>query len=782
MDYSFLRNNLLIVCPNSYKEEILKYLEINKKIYNIKFMTLNEYQKHLLFDYDEKTIHYLVLKGLKVSNAYTLINNLYYIEDKIYNCDKLDYLVKIKKELDDNNLLIYDSLFKKILNRFDVVCLGYGKLDNYTKKMLNNANIISDNNSSKKYTVYKTITIDEEVEMVIEKIVDLLKSGVDINNISLMNIDSEYIPVIKRYSYLYQIPFDNITSNSLMGTVLGRDFYQLICDNKNKDDVIEKLSKYQDNSDFNTIINILNKYAQYELSDIKDEIKYELENSKISHENLDNVIKVKNVFDYVNDDEYIFLMNFNNPSIPELSLDIDYITDNIKDLVGLDKVEIINNLSKENTINYLNSINNLIISYKEKSSFNKYYPSILLDDMDYELNEYVRSFNYSDMANRMLYTKYLDNYLKYGVKDNNLDLLYTKYDKNNYLAYNNQFTGIKKEELINYLNNELTLSYSSIDNYFKCGFKYYLGNILKVNLYEETFMTIIGSLFHDILRHMNDNDFDFDKSYQLFLINYKLNNKEKFFLEKLKNDLKYIIEVIKKHQFITGFNQMLYEEKIDITIKNSPYVHFKGFVDKIMYKEKNNETLVSIIDYKTGNIDIKIKNLEFGLSMQLPIYLYLVSHSEKLKNIKFAGFYLQHILSTCLNKGKKSLEDEKYDKMKLEGYSTNNKERLSIFDSTYENSEMIHGMKINKDGNFARYANTLSDDEINNIIRLTEEKIYEAMNNILEGNFMINPKIIDGENISCAFCKFGDICYHKEENNCYLQRKEEEDGVDERAN
>ena len=558
-----------------------------------------------------------------------------------------------------------------------------------------------------------------------------------------------------------------------MGTILGKEFYNLVLDNKNIDEIINALDKYQDNKDYSKIINILNKYIEFNINDIKEEIKYELENTKISSEKYENTIKIKNLFDYVERDEYIFLLNFNNPSIPKISLDTDYITDNIKYLVGLDKIEIVNKLSKENTLNYLSNINNLIISYKDSSSFNKYYPSILLDDMNKEIHEYYRSYNYSDMANKLLYTKYLDNYLKYGIKNNDLDLLYTNYDNNNYLDYDNKFSGINKDQLIKYLDNSLTLSYSSIDNYYKCAFKYYLSNILKIDLYEETFMTIIGSLFHEVLRHMNDDDFDFDREYNGFLENREFTNKELFYLDKLKDDLKYVIEVIKKHLFLTGFTNMLYEEKIDIKLMDSPYVHFKGFVDKIMYKEKNGETLVSIIDYKTGNPDIKIKNLEFGLSMQLPIYLYLVNNSDKLKNIKFTGFYLQHILSNTLTKGKKSLLEEKYDKMKLVGYSTNVMERLSIFDSTYENSEMIYGMKLTKDGNFARYANTLSDSEIESIIKLTKEKIMEAVKNILEGKFSINPKILDGENVSCKFCKFNDICYKREEDNIYLERGED---------
>jgi ATP-dependent helicase/DNAse subunit B len=392
--------------------------------------------------------------------------------------------------------------------------------------------------------------------------------------------------------------------------------------------------------------------------------------------------------------------------------------------------------------------------------------------MDYEIKEYNRSMNYSEQSNKSLYTMYLDDLVKYGIKNNDMDLLYSNYDKNNYLEYDNEFTGINKDNLIKYLNDELTLSYSSIDNYYKCGFKYYLSNILRIDEYEETFFTILGSLFHYVLSKMNEDNFDLEKEYNYFLKDKKFSNKEKFFLDKLKKDLIFIIETIKKHQFISGFTKMLYEHKIDIKLMDSPYVHFKGYVDKIMYTEKDNNTLVSIIDYKTGNTDITIKNLKFGLGMQLPVYLYLVNNSDVLKNIKFTGFYLQHILNINLNKSeKKTREEENYNNLKLLGYSTNDLNRLGVFDSTYENSEMIRGMKITKDGEIAKNANTLSDEEIDEVLKLTHEKIIDAMNNILEGKFMINPKILNGKNVSCEYCKYQDICYHTEINNIYLDSK-----------
>ena len=82
---------------------------------------------------------------------------------------------------------------------------------------------------------------------------------------------------------------------------------------------------------------------------------------------------------------------------------------------------------------------------------------------------------------------------------------------------------------------------------------------------------------------------------------------------------------------------------------DNPYVHFKGFIDKIMYKEYDGKTLLAIIDYKTGSADIDINNAVYGIGMQLIIYLYLISKSDLFDNYSCVGFYLQRILSGEVN-------------------------------------------------------------------------------------------------------------------------------------
>ena len=775
-----LKDETLIICPNSYKNEILEFLTNNKLIINIKIMSFNEYKRNYYFDYDIKTIKYLYDKyGMKIENIKELIENLYYIEDKKYNNSKLDYLVSIKKELDDNNLLIYNPYFKKYLNWKKIV-YGYGEISEFELKSLTDAKIYSYESieDNRKYKILHANDIKEECEYVFNKIVDLLNDGVDINNIYLMNVDSEYTPYLKRFSKYYGININILNNEKLIGTVLGTNFYNLILDHKSHNEIYEYLDKNRDEEIFSNLLSILNKYIEYDLYEVRDLIYDELESTSVPSKKYKNVINIKRVFDKVNKDDYIFLMNFNNTSIPVLYNDIDYITDDIKELVKISNTIELNRISRENTKNYIDSIKNIFISYKDKTPFNTYLPSTLLDNMNYEEISYTKTYNYSDDYNKSLFIEKLDNYVKYGEYDKDLEILYKTYGNLNYKEYDNSFDGIKKDELIDYLDNKLTLSYSHINNYYECAFKYYLTNILKVNLYDETFMTIIGNLFHDILCHMNDDDFNFDDSYANYIKDYEFTNKERFFIEKLKPDLLFIIETIKEFNKLTGLNKELHEEKINIKLLDKPEVTFKGFVDKIMYADYDGKTLVSIIDYKTGNIDINIKKIVYGLSMQLPVYLYLIKKSDLFMNPYIVGFYLEHILDNEIKRDKnKTYEEQKKNNLKLSGYSTNNQHYLSIFDSSYEDSNMISGVKIKKDGELASSAHALSEEEIDSIVNIVDKNIKEAVDEILNGKFDINPKIIDGKNESCTFCKYKDICYLRESNKVYINTEEGEDDV-----
>ena len=201
-------------------------------------------------------------------------------------------------------------------------------------------------------------------------------------------------------------------------------------------------------------------------------------------------------------------------------------------------------------------------------------------------------------------------------------------------------------------------------------------------------------------------------------------------------------------------------------------VEFKGIVDKIMYKEYDGKTLVSIIDYKTGNADIDIYNSVYAIGMQLIIYLYLITKSNLFTNYSCVGFYLQKILNNEINIEKdKTYLDIKYDNLKLYGYSCDNEINLSRFDPTYENSKYIKSMKITKNG-FGSYSKVLSENEMSSLVSYVDKKIDKARDLILNADFSINPKWISGDKeiTGCKFCKYKDICNMKNDDIINLKK------------
>ena len=115
--------------------------------------------------------------------------------------------------------------------------------------------------------------------------------------------------------------------------------------------------------------------------------------------------------------------------------------------------------------------------------------------------------------------------------------------------------------------------------------------------------------------------------------------------------------------------------------------------------------------------------------------------------------------------------------LRLEGYSTDNENILSKFDTTYNDSKLIKGMKTTSKG-FSTYSKVLNDEEIDSMINNTDKLINEGIDKILEGDFTINPKVIDGTNVSCSFCEYKDICYLREKDITYINREEDKDGED----
>lgn len=752
-----IENNTLLIVPNNLKKTVLKKI---KKLVNFKIMSLEEFIKSYFYDYDEEAIYYLMKKyNYKYEVALTYLRNLYYIDDKKYNIEKLDKLVSIKEELDDNKLLKYDNLFKKTISKKTIVVYGYDYIETKHKQLLDslNAKYINDNNIYNNAKLYEFKDKDEEIDFLISKIVELKELGVSLNRIKI--VKNEYQNRIIDRLKLYNIHTQD--KISLYGTNIVNIFLDNLDNTKeNILSIIEEKVDLNNELNFkiyNKLINIVNKYTFIDkMIDIKDMLIYDFKHTsvKINYQEQIEFITLEN--NIIEPDNYVFLLGFNIGIYPNLKKDEEYITDNIKEHVSIDKVETINKKIKQSLVKRIKKTNNMIITYKTKEECD-YFVSTLNEELKLKPIKNYKIPYYIKLDNKIKLAKKLDLLNKYNYIDKDLALLYNNYKDIPYNTYDNKFSGINRSI------NSLLLSYSSMDTYYKCGFKYYIENVLKLNIYEENFANIIGNIFHYVLSKAFRDNFSFEQTYNEYLdkLNKEFTNKEIVFLDKLKEDLKLIIETINKQLELISLDNTLYEQEI-IVNRNSK-VKFKGFIDKLMYKEYNNNTLVAIIDYKTGNPNLNLNNNIYGLDLQLPVYLYLTKNS-KLKNVEVLGFYLQKILNNEINIDiKKTYLEQKEDNLKLQGYSIDDTNLIEKFDKSYMDSRLVKGLKISKSGSFYSNSKVLSKHQIDKLIELVDNKIEEASNNIINNKFDIDPKSINGKNVSCVFCKYKDICYMKEE-------------------
>lgn len=739
-----------LIVPQNYKKRLIKQLSQENKLYSYKILTINEVQKKIFFDYDEQAIYYLVKeKNYTYKNAKELLTNMYYIENKDYQNQKLNNLVSLKNELFEKKLLKEDSLFKDAIQNKNVNIYGFIHIDKWTNhiieilKKYSNVEITPPKENEYIHPVYEFSNIDNEINFVAN---DIISKNLDLNKVYIANINNDNISTIKRVFKNYHLVINLNETKTLYETTEGLKFLQELNLENIKNEEIK-----------NSIIKVLNKYSFVKnIEEIRDILKEEFKITKIKktkYNNAINEINLKN--DIPSADDTVYLINLNKETIPHNYKDEDYISDSEK-MPYLEKTYEKNNNEFFIWKNIFKNTKNLIITSSKQNLKGGTKTSPLIEELKLEIVK--KSYEPSNFSNRNnIYNLgiLLDEYVKYGTYNDSIPLLLNTYQDNNYMTYDNTYHNI------NFQYNSLNLSYTKLNSFYECPFKYYCSYILKLDDYQQTFDAYAGSLCHFILQNMFNNNFNFEQTRDKYFKEnpYNFTEENIVFLDKILLELKHVINHINTHLNLTNYKDIECEKNIEI---QNNKIKFTGIIDKIMkYEDK-----IVIIDYKTGETDIDLRLAPYGLKLQLPIYIYLIKYLYPKSQI--VGIYLQNIISPIINYlPDKTKLDQIDDHLKLNGYTLGNETLISEFDPTYENSEYIKSLSLTQNG-FSRFAKLLTEKEFNDLGAFAEDKINEMINNINKANFKIEPKIKGTDNISCKFCKYQSICFKTEKDNKYI--------------
>ena len=774
----------IIITSNEFKKKILRENSKNHVFYNIKFYTFETIKKMLFFDYDNNAIAFIMQNyHVNIAIAKMYLENLYFLKD--IDHEKVQFLLNLKEKLDDQNLLIYHPSFKDSIKGKKIIVYGYSNLSKEQKLILKelNADISYESDLYKSYVpmIYEASNMDQEVEYVCQEIAKLLDREIPLSHIKII-ASNEYDSVLTRYLSFYRIPFNHRSTHSFYSTLLARDFLKSYDEFSLEENILRLSEQYTNVSELVRIINLSVEVQDKVLR--KEFIIEDLRNTKLKETVYLEGLELCSLSDSFRDDDYVFLLGFNVSDYPKIKRDLDYLSDEVKDLLGLTTSAEVNNDQKTTILNEIRAIKHLVITYKLNGPNGASYPSMLIKELEsvvlpISIDE---AISYSKSLSELKYAIALDNLYKYNMISDNLAIYQNNLDIP-YFSYDNQFKGIPESMLLAHLNNELTLSYTNMEMYRECAFHYYVSKILHLDIFEKTFMTIIGSIMHHILELGLTKVIDIPVEIMKFVKDkdYHLNAKEYFYLEMLSEELKKSLSVIKSQMKHSKLNHYLFENNFFVyKDKGDMKVTFKGTIDKVMYNTFHDKEVIAVVDYKTGSTLITLKDLAYGLHLQLPIYLYLLKKSDRFHDASIAGFYIQKVL---FNKGniefKKTSKEILENNMRLQGFTNSNEAFMELLDDNYQDGKILLNLKFKKDGSLSANSKVLSDMEMDDVIDQVDGIIDETIDMILNGEFKINPKVLNKKNIACTYCKFRDLCFKKKQDEVELGGEEVE--VDERT-
>lgn len=480
------QNTLSYLLKTEYKNQLVdfKVIDYHKFIDGyfgkVNQQVLIELQKHYNYEYAKILLkNFLLSYYLQISehqndfnklNHYLEINETYqnYLKSfaKIYfiNADLTDDLISLCK-IKIPNLVFLDLLEPKNQKIFLTPC------QTVEEEVLNLTNqLLTDLSENEPFKIYLP--------------------------------NSAYLIPIMRIFSLYKIEYQTCEEKAIITLDPTKEVLAYLTNNYQRfqsleelfEDVVEELALSSE------YIDVLNKFISFSISDFKfiqPMIEDAFRKQKIHNDTSTSII-LSNTLPTITNDENYYLLGMNQNVFPKIFLDDDFFTDEVKHKYGLLTSSEKNDLMLELAKSKLLSMNKINLSYN--CSKNQV-PSLLIEKLgQVKIKEINRTNLFEENYDKYLFATALDDYDLYGIEQPELKKLYKNRYIQEYSSYNNEFTGTFS------MNEPIRLSYTSINDFYECQYKYYLNQIVKVQAKEITTKRIIGDVVHEVLRKLLNSE------------------------------------------------------------------------------------------------------------------------------------------------------------------------------------------------------------------------------------------------------------------------------------
>lgn len=368
------------------------------------------------------------------------------------------------------------------------------------------------------------------------------------------------------------------------------------------------------------------------------------------------------------------------------------------------------------------------------------------------------------------------------------------------LFYKNQEDNISREKTKKLYEIPLRSSISRLEKYWQCPFAHFVQYGIRPKERREFSlrMSDLGNVYHNVMEYYAKSirkdswkDISMQNCHEKIdeiMENIISRGIDGPFMESKRNQYMYkkltrvskraawtMTKQIQKGEFLPSYYEIYFGDKegklgeeiippIVLKLSSGEEIRLEGQIDRVDILEDEDGSFVKVIDYKSGNKKFNLQEVYYGLQIQLVVYLEAVMGSKDvmgISNAKEGGiFYFK--IDDPLVEGildEKSLEEEIYKKMKLEGIIVKDIKIIKAMDNELVESTTSDTIPaaLKKDGTISDRSKVFSKEEFELIREHVKEKIVEAGDNILEGDIKIEP-VKEKESTPCDYCEFKSVC------------------------
>lgn len=326
--------------------------------------------------------------------------------------------------------------------------------------------------------------------------------------------------------------------------------------------------------------------------------------------------------------------------------------------------------------------------------------------------------------------------------------------------------------------NDINISASQIEKFYLCPYQYFCTYGLnikerkKAEINAAEFGTLVHYILENLLKHntvaeINEmiTEKNLKEKIHLILLEY-LNSylggeadKTKRFLyglERIEKGAEILIKYIISELISCGFDPMCCELKIDfesnngdvepmsLTLEDGTTVNIRGKIDRVDKMEADGNFYIRIVDYKSGKKDFKINDINFGLNLQMLIYLKAITQNgEKAFNRKItpAGVLYMPAAPNLVSQTDGQAEIDK--SYAMDGIVIDNGDSLMQI--------------MNKDGKYIKSKNIMTQSELKLCFDKIDTLIIHMIKSLASGDIGALP-VKSGNNDACKYCPYANSC------------------------